>query len=102
MKVNTISSSIHVVIIELLLFLFQDLVGDFSCDCSHGYTGRHCDMNINDCLPNPCGNGGRCTVSCVHALELLLFVYSGAFKIRCIHVVLNNSCLSVVQPQYEL
>ena len=28
--------------------------------CQPGYTGKRCDVDINDCLPNPCRNGGRC------------------------------------------
>ena len=32
----------------------------YKCLCQPGYTGKHCDVDINDCLPNPCGNGGRC------------------------------------------
>lgn len=33
----------------------------FECACTAGYTGFICDANINDCSPDPCGNGS-CTV----------------------------------------
>ncbi len=31
-----------------------------SCKCSIGYTGIHCETEINECETNPCQNGGTC------------------------------------------
>ncbi|XP_033736405.1 uncharacterized protein LOC117324594 [Pecten maximus] len=31
-----------------------------SCNCTTGYTGVHCDQDIDDCLGDPCSNGGVC------------------------------------------
>ena len=31
------------------------------CNCDEGFTGRNCSINIDDCTPNPCENGGTCT-----------------------------------------
>ncbi|XP_042333974.1 protein crumbs homolog 2 [Sceloporus undulatus] len=31
-----------------------------NCTCKPGYTGRKCQININECDPNPCQNGGTC------------------------------------------
>ncbi len=31
------------------------------CNCVAGYDGDFCDININDCDPNPCKNGSACT-----------------------------------------
>lgn len=42
----------------------QDLINNYRCDCVVGWTGRNCDVNIDDCSPNPCQNGGACHVSC--------------------------------------
>ncbi|XP_063296241.1 protein jagged-2 isoform X1 [Pelobates fuscus] len=35
--------------------------GNFTCSCDRGFTGAYCHENINDCLGNPCKNGGTCT-----------------------------------------
>lgn len=29
--------------------------------CVPGYDGQHCENEINECLSNPCKNGGNCT-----------------------------------------
>ena len=44
----------------------QDLVNDYSCACGVGYTGTDCTEVIDNCDPNPCQNGGSCTVSQSH------------------------------------
>ncbi|KAK6165432.1 hypothetical protein SNE40_022360 [Patella caerulea] len=31
----------------------------YSCSCTPGYLGEHCDVNL--CLPNPCKNNGTCS-----------------------------------------
>lgn len=31
------------------------------CNCRPGYTGRECEIEINECDPQPCLNGGLCT-----------------------------------------
>ncbi|NXV77696.1 CRUM1 protein, partial [Atlantisia rogersi] len=31
-----------------------------NCTCKPGFTGRTCQININECDPNPCQNGGTC------------------------------------------
>ena len=47
--------------------LFQDVVNGYQCNCAVGWTGTNCDVNINDCTPTSCLNGGFCYVSCVNA-----------------------------------
>ncbi|XP_067661789.1 protein crumbs-like isoform X2 [Haliotis asinina] len=32
----------------------------FSCDCAPGFSGDHCETNINECIPNPCLYNGTC------------------------------------------
>ncbi|XDV42015.1 hypothetical protein PO909_010772 [Leuciscus waleckii] len=34
--------------------------GNFTCTCELGFTGAYCHENINDCVSNPCRNGGTC------------------------------------------
>ena len=36
----------------------QDLLGDYSCDCTDGYFGTHCEGH--HCNIYPCLNGGTC------------------------------------------
>lgn len=37
-----------------------DLVNDYQCVCSAGYTDRDCGTNIDECANSPCQNGGEC------------------------------------------
>ncbi|MBM4397773.1 MAG: VCBS repeat-containing protein, partial [Deltaproteobacteria bacterium] len=38
-----------------------DLGTSERCACSAGWTGDNCDVETNECDPNPCLNGGTCT-----------------------------------------
>ncbi|XP_052105156.1 coagulation factor IX-like [Mytilus californianus] len=33
---------------------------NFSCNCRSGFTGKKCEINVNECKSNPCQNKGRC------------------------------------------
>ena len=37
-----------------------DGINDYTCTCDKGYTGRDCDIEINECESQPCMNGGVC------------------------------------------
>mgnify|MGYP001180613452 CR=1 FL=1 len=45
-------------------FLFMvsviDIFFPFRCVCQPGWIGDMCDVNVDDCDPNPCVNGGQC------------------------------------------
>ena len=36
----------------------------YECLCAAGFEGDSCERETNECDPNPCMNGGSCTVSC--------------------------------------
>ncbi len=36
------------------------LGASFSCDCAPGWTGPHCQEDVDECLSAPCANGGMC------------------------------------------
>ncbi|KAH3779258.1 hypothetical protein DPMN_157058, partial [Dreissena polymorpha] len=35
----------------------SDGINDYACACVAGYQGKKCEININECRPNPCKNG---------------------------------------------
>ena len=35
----------------------EDMVNTFTCHCHPGYTGIHCETNINECESMPCIHG---------------------------------------------
>lgn len=41
------------------LFCFQKLIV-VSLQCMPGYTGKDCEIEINECQSHPCQNGGTC------------------------------------------
>ena len=32
----------------------------YQCTCVGGYSGKECNVDINECASNPCTNGGQC------------------------------------------
>ena len=34
--------------------------GSYMCKCTEGFTGKLCEININECASNPCANDATC------------------------------------------
>ena len=59
----------------------MNLIGNYTCHCPSGLTGRHCTDDINECnTPNHCEHNGVCTNS------------HGSFKCRCPPQWLGTRC----------
>ena len=43
-----------------LILNCRDKVNGHECLCAPGYAGAACEVNVDDCAPNPCANGGAC------------------------------------------
>ncbi|XP_053390840.1 fibropellin-1-like, partial [Mercenaria mercenaria] len=52
----------------------------FHCLCPSGYTGKKCEININECQSQPCLNGGVCVDTI------------GDFKCNCSSGFVGNTC----------
>ncbi|XP_015198784.2 milk fat globule EGF and factor V/VIII domain containing b isoform X2 [Lepisosteus oculatus] len=37
-----------------------DMFSEYICKCPPGYSGVHCQNNVNECSSQPCKNGGTC------------------------------------------
>ncbi|XP_034536932.1 EGF-like repeat and discoidin I-like domain-containing protein 3 isoform X2 [Notolabrus celidotus] len=37
-----------------------DVFNEYICKCQPGFEGVHCQINVNDCVDQPCKNGGMC------------------------------------------
>lgn len=37
-----------------------DKINGYSCSCRPGFTGSHCQYEVNECDSQPCLNGGVC------------------------------------------
>ncbi len=53
---------IRIKCIDIVISGVCSLVGDleYRCICKLGWEGEQCQVNKDECLPNPCQNGGEC------------------------------------------
>ena len=68
-------------------------MNSYSCTCHAGWSGTNCDINIDDCLSQPCNNGGTCIVSipyidsisfCVLSVNRMVLMDTSAAVLRTI------------------
>ena len=38
----------------------EDLVNGYRCTCTASFSGKNCEIPLNDCSAQPCKNGGTC------------------------------------------
>lgn len=50
---------------------------NFTCTCQMGYTGNLCDYGIDDCIGDPCLNGGTCIDNIGYYNCTCIFGYTG-------------------------
>lgn len=93
----TCNKNIHitqdVVVLESsrLIFVSPQYAEVFNCSCPAGFTGTRCEYDVDECVENPCVNGG----SCFNNLGGFLCHCSEGFSgLRC--SVVDNECQRVV------
>ena len=37
-----------------------DGIASYNCSCNKGWTGKSCEIDIDECISMPCKNGGTC------------------------------------------
>ena len=50
----------------------------YECECVLGFTGPDCSVNMDDCLPTSCDNGG----TCIDQVTILIIIWTNLTHIR--------------------
>ena len=73
-------------------------INDLKCDCSAGFTGDTCHIDIDDCTPNPCANG-TCLTDDYYSVLVLKDLLAGTAVtlslvviVTLIHARIMRSC----------
>ncbi|KAI0218171.1 hypothetical protein LSAT2_030102 [Lamellibrachia satsuma] len=64
-----------------------DKLGGYDCRCDDGFTGRHCQVNIDDCTDNACENNATCVDGVASYTCLCRESFYGNF---CEHEIING------------
>ncbi|XP_059352322.1 protein eyes shut-like [Daphnia carinata] len=57
----------------------------YYCLCPEGWTGKHCETDVDECCSNPCKNGGRC-------IDLI-----GSYDCACSHGFTGRNCETALE-----
>ncbi|XP_066533870.1 protocadherin Fat 4 [Hoplias malabaricus] len=86
-----ISQDIAVLESSHLIFVSPYYAEVFNCSCPAGFTGTRCESDIDECLENPCENGGTCYNN---PGGFLCHCTEGFSGLQC--AVVDNECQTVV------
>jgi hypothetical protein len=75
-------------------FFSQDLLNRYECSCAPGWEGTHCEINHDDCTPNPCLNGATCSVRILITETFLSKSY------YCTFLLTTGSCERIQMQLY--
>lgn len=59
-EIKEIQHIFHTILTEHSLFIWWLQVNGYTCVCTAGWTGMHCESNIEECSSNPCDNNATC------------------------------------------
>lgn len=86
-----ITQDIAVLESSRLIFVSPQYAEVFNCSCPAGFTGTRCEYDIDECLENPCENGGSCYNS---PGGFLCHCSEGFSGLHC--SIVDNECQRVV------
>lgn len=73
-----------------------DTYGAYTCECGPGFGGNNCELQLNECLSQPCGHGATCLDHKGGRFECVCPIgFSGAY------CELGPPCQGDCGPDYE-
>lgn len=67
---------------------------ELTCDCLAGFTGHHCETDVDDCLVRPCANGATCLDGANRFSCVCPSGYSGRFCTINMDDCISQPCLN--------
>jgi Notch-like protein len=87
----------------MVLFPAEDMcvprppVDAYQCMCLIGFTGLHCEIDVNECASAPCQNSASCTESGTDVA-----VVPGGYRCTCVAGYANGFCPDNPIAEYEV